>query len=109
MNPHMRPVIQRWRILWGVTMAFALVPAAIYVRANTPPQPGVYWLFPYPSSETPTELQKRAEASPAYQAALTESRAERRALVMRAGAAWILSGIALYALGSLVSRRRRIA
>ena len=89
-------------------MTLALVFGAIYVRANMPPRPGVYWLSPYPSAD-PTELQKKAEASASFQAALKETRAERQALIMRAGAVWILSGAALYSLGLIVSRRRGVA
>ena len=100
---------RRWQAVWAITMTLAFVMGAIYVRANLPPRPGVYWLSPYPSADSPTELQKRAEASASFQAALQETRAERRALILRAGAVWILSGVALYAGGLTVSRRRRAA
>ena len=90
-----------------MTLAFVL--GAIYVRGNMPPRPGVYWLSPYPSADTPTKLQKKAEASASFQAALKDTRAEQRALILRAGAVWILSGATLYILGLVSDRRRRAA
>ena len=100
----MKPRLRRWQIVWGVTMAVAFVAGGLYVRANLPPRPGVYWLFPYPSKETFADVQRRAEADPEIQAALRKADDERRAMVLRSLALWVLGGVVLYGAGAALHR-----
>ena len=100
----MKPRLRRWQIVWGVTMAVAFVAGGLYVRANLPPRPGVYWLFPYPSKETFADVQRRAEEDPELQAAFRKADDERRAMVLRSLALWVLGGVVLYGAGAALHR-----
>lgn len=89
-------------------MLLSLVVGAVYLRANLPPRPGVFWLFPSPSTETPTELQRKAEAAPEYQSALAAANRERNAMIVRAFTVWLMSGAAFYGAGMTIHRARRV-
>ena len=92
--------LRRWQLVWALTMAVAFVAGGLYIRKNLPPRPGVYWLMPYPSTETLADVQRRAEADPGMQAAFRKADDARRAMVLRGLAIWILSGAVLYGAGS---------
>jgi len=97
---------RRWQILWGIAMAVTFVAGGLYVRANLPPRPGVYWLAPYPFAD-PTELQRQAEASPAHQAALRKWNNAKNAMLLRGLAVWVVVGVALYGVGIATQRQAR--
>jgi hypothetical protein len=99
-------LLNRWRLLWAATMALMLIAGVFYVRANWPAPPGVYWLFPYPSKDTPDELQRKAEASHEFQAAFAAVRDQRQALLLRTVAVWMIGGVAIYGIGLAVRRIR---
>jgi hypothetical protein len=88
-----------------MTMAVAFVAGGLYVRANLPPRPGVYWLMPYPSTETLADVQRRASADPEFQAAFRRADDERRAIVLRSLVIWILGGAVLYGAGAAIYRQ----
>jgi hypothetical protein len=102
----MRCHVNRWIVLWLVTMALSLAIVGAYVRANLPPKPGVYWLGLYPG-ENPEQLRRRAEAAPEYQSALKTVQRQRRDVVLRASALWVVGGVALLGLGFAVNRLRQ--
>ena len=86
-------------------MAVAVVAGGLYVRENLPPRPGVYWLMPYPSTETLADVQRRAEADPGMQAAFRIADDARKAMVLRGLAIWILGGTVLYGVGAPINRQ----
>jgi hypothetical protein len=98
--------VRRWQVLWGITVAVTFVAGGLYVRANLPPRPGFYWLFPYPFADL-TELRRQAEASPSYQAALRSASNARNAMVLRGLAVWIVGAAILYGVGLTTDRGHR--
>jgi hypothetical protein len=85
-------------------MLLAFAGGGLYVRANLPSLPGVYWLAPYPTEGSVSDLQREAESAPAYQQALHAARRARATIVLRALAVWVAAGAALYVLGIAVVR-----
>jgi hypothetical protein len=85
-------------------MLSAFVSGGLYVRANLPPLPGVYWLAPYPSERSLSDLQREAESAPAYQQALHAAKTARARFVLQALAVWLAAGAALYVLGVVLAR-----
>ena len=64
---------RRLLVLWAVIMLTGLAAAGLYVRANLPQLPGVYWLLPHPSNKTLADLEHEAKPAPAYQRALNDA------------------------------------
>jgi hypothetical protein len=67
----------RWVLLWALVMLLAFAGGGLYVRANLPSLPGVYWLAPYPTEGSVSDLQREAESAPAYQQALNRGTVNR--------------------------------
>ena len=51
------------------------------------------------------DVQRRAEADPKFQAAFRRADDERRAMVFRSLAIWILGGAVLYGAGAAIDRQ----
>jgi hypothetical protein len=46
--------------LWAFVMLLVLGAGGLYLRAKLPSLPGVVWSTPYPTTESPAELQRKA-------------------------------------------------
>jgi hypothetical protein len=89
--------------LRGVVVLLGPTVAGLYLSANWPPRPGFLWVAPYPT-ESPDEMRRKAESSPAVRDAMTAYEQQRLRVVFQALAVWLVTGTALLGVATTVEK-----